>query len=562
MAISFVASAIGQSNSTTSFSITLPTTQAGDIIILEFAHRGTGDGTIAGTYNGPAFALKHSQLFATSLYSGKTYWSRATGDHSGQTVTGSSLTNSCAAIVTVYRGALASGDPLADATIVGEQNASGDETQAQITTMTDGAWVVLMVVNSPDYAVSTQACTSPGALTEQAERLSTGGTDSSVSHASAEKTSAGATGAFTWAQTNAVSGSWAYAIKPGVVPVELTNVGAIASAVAFGTHLLGVTLLTTGIISATVFGTAAVVPYNPPVELTTVGNIGTGEAYGTQGLSLTTAPVGITSSGAYGTQGLSLALADAGAIVTGEIFGTASISGAPVELTGVGDIATAEAHGTQVLAVDISSSGIISGETHGAQNLALLIVPVGVVSVETIGQPAASVIMVPLGIASAEDIGWPIVQGEGGPIELTSVGGVPSAEAFGQPSLGVFLGPTGIVSDETIGSPGVIADLTATGIGSAEATGLPILNLEIAASGLQSAEVFGTADVFPVTDYELVVIGIESAELFGVPRIRPYVKFISKDTAQRFMIRSPIPTKALLGFSTRPAIPRRGLKFH
>ena len=78
-----------------------------------------------------------------------------------------------------------------------------------------GAWVVLVVVNSPDLAVTPQTCTSPGALTARAERLSTGGTDTSIAHASAEKATAGATGAFTWAQTNAASGSWAYAIRPG-----------------------------------------------------------------------------------------------------------------------------------------------------------------------------------------------------------------------------------------------------------------------------------------------------------------------------------------------------------
>jgi hypothetical protein len=214
MAISFITNALGGTTTTTSFSITLPATQSGDIIILEFCHRGTGDGTIGGTYSGPAFTLKHSQLFATSTFSGKTYYSRATGNHTGQTVTGSGLTNSCAAIVTIYRGAIASGDPLADATVVGEQNASGNETQAEITTATAAAWVVLVVVNSPDLAIATQACTSPGTLTERAERLSTGGTDSSIAHASAEKASAGATGAFTWTQTDAASGSWAYAITP------------------------------------------------------------------------------------------------------------------------------------------------------------------------------------------------------------------------------------------------------------------------------------------------------------------------------------------------------------
>jgi hypothetical protein len=220
MALSFVTNALGGTTTTTSLSITLPTTQADDIIILEFTHRGTGNGTIGGTYTGPALALKHSQLFATSTFSGKTYWSRATGNHAGETVTVTGLTNSCAGVVTVYRGALTSGDPLSDATIVGEQNASGDETQAAITTTTNAAWVVLVVANSPDVAVTSQTAGGNPALAARAEVLSTGGTDSSISHASAEKATAGATGSFTWAQTNGASGSWAYAITPQGVSVS------------------------------------------------------------------------------------------------------------------------------------------------------------------------------------------------------------------------------------------------------------------------------------------------------------------------------------------------------
>jgi hypothetical protein len=241
--VSHISNALGGSATTTSFSITLPTTQAGDIIILEFTHRGTGDGTIGGTYSGPAFTQKHSQLYATSTFSGKTLWSRCTGNHAGETVTGASLTNSCAAFINVYRGAKASGDPLAAATIVGEQNASGNETQAQITTTVAGAYVVLVVANSPDVAVTSPACTTPGALTTRAERLSTGGTDTSIIHASAERASAGATGAFTWAQTDGASGSWAYAIEPEPAPTRqplMYTAAPLGAAAAVAAALLGI----------------------------------------------------------------------------------------------------------------------------------------------------------------------------------------------------------------------------------------------------------------------------------------------------------------------------------
>jgi len=302
LAISFISNALGGTTTTTSFSIALPTTQANDVLILEFCHRGTGNGTIGGTSvttGGLTWTLKHSQLFATSAFSGKTYWTRATGNHATQTVTGSSLTNSCAAIVTVYRGCVSTGDPLADATIVGEQNASGNETQAQITTATDGAEVCLVVVNSPDLGVSSGACTSPGTLLERAERLSTGGTDSSVSHWSNAKATAGGTGAFTWAQTNAASGSWAYALVPVGTQTFQQTVAAIAvgqaslsrastfkrtlAMVAVGTAALSTVKVFKQTVAAIASGLAGL--STKLVFKTTVAAIGTGTAGMTRSLT-------------------------------------------------------------------------------------------------------------------------------------------------------------------------------------------------------------------------------------------------------------------------------------
>ena len=92
MAITFIANALGRhSTTTTTFSITLPATAAGDILILEYTHRGTADATLGGTHHtgGLAWTEKHDQLYATSTFSGKTLWTRCTGNHSGQTITGS-----------------------------------------------------------------------------------------------------------------------------------------------------------------------------------------------------------------------------------------------------------------------------------------------------------------------------------------------------------------------------------------------------------------------------------------------------------------------------------------
>jgi hypothetical protein len=223
VAITFVNNALGGTTTTTSFSITLPATQAGDIILLEFAHRGTADGTIGGTYSGGAFTKKRNELFGGSTRSVQLWWSRATGDHTGQTVTGSGLSNSCAAVVTIYRGCIASGDPIED--IDGENNAAGNENSPAIDPVTNGAWIVLTVGNQDDLAVTSQSCTSPGALTARAEVLSTGGSDSAVAHASAELATATNTGTFTWSQTDGGSGSFAYALKPAGGATTYTGSG-------------------------------------------------------------------------------------------------------------------------------------------------------------------------------------------------------------------------------------------------------------------------------------------------------------------------------------------------
>src|SRR3990167_5074823 len=331
MATTFIANALGATNSTTSFSITLPTTAAGDILICEFAHRGTGNGTIGGTSvttGGLTWTLKHSQLFASSAFSGKTYWTRATGNHSGQTVTGSGLTDSCAAILTQYRGALASGDPLADATVVGEQNASGNETQAQITTTTAAAWVVLVVVNSPDLAVATQACTSPGTLTERAERLSTGGTDSSIAHASAEKAAAGGTGALTWTQTNAASGSWAYAIQPAAAD----NISVTPSTAAL--------VLATFAAIVTVTANQFVAPTTAALSLSTFAPMVTATDHKT--VTPSTAALSLTTFAPTASIGGSVAVTPTAATLTTATFApTVTASDHKTVTPGVGALSTA-----------------------------------------------------------------------------------------------------------------------------------------------------------------------------------------------------------------------------
>lgn len=222
MAITFIApAALSGTTDSTTLNITLPTVVAGDMMLLEYVHRGATAGTIGGA-GGTGWTNKLSRDFATATFSAHLYWKRSDGSESGAALTVTGLTNSCAGCVTVYRGVKSTGDPFEAATA--EDNASADESHAAITTVTPGAWVGLGVGNSPDVAVTSPSTTSPGALTQRAERLNTTGTDTSYCSNSAEKATTGSTGALTWAiSPNGPSASFAWALTPELlaVPVEV-----------------------------------------------------------------------------------------------------------------------------------------------------------------------------------------------------------------------------------------------------------------------------------------------------------------------------------------------------
>lgn len=342
MAVEFVASALAGGNPTTGFSITSPgaSIQLGDLMIVEFTHRGTGDGSISdNSGDGVAWQRKGEVLFASNAFSVQQYYKRATAAFVGtsRTISGSGLTNSCAPVLTVYRGAVASGDPFEAWSA--ESNASGNESHGEITTLTDGAFVCLVVGNSPDLAISGQACTSPGALTERAEKLSTGGTDASIAHASAGKASAGATGALTWTQTNAASGSLAYAIAPAVA---VTDDLGDADGISTGAPTAG----TPGIGQAHVLAGTALAAGAPALGAPDLAEDESGDALAADSLSSGAPSLGTPSPGqqhALGAGGLVAGTVTLGAPAVAQIHalsGAAVTTGAPV----TGSPAMAQTH--------------------------------------------------------------------------------------------------------------------------------------------------------------------------------------------------------------------------
>lgn len=210
MACAHRASTAGGGNPTTSVAIVIPaSTQANDICILSVTNR---DATTAPTVTDNEGAGAWARVDATA--DGLTvWWKRASASTAGKTVTAASLTGSCAANVTVWSGASLAASPFLDVTH--EPNVSGNETHAGFTTTRDGAAVFLVVANrTNDIAIASQAATSPAAITECGEHLSTGGLDCSNTIAGEVKTTAGATGNFTWAQTDAVTVSCTFWLLP------------------------------------------------------------------------------------------------------------------------------------------------------------------------------------------------------------------------------------------------------------------------------------------------------------------------------------------------------------
>lgn len=248
-------------------------------------------------------------------------------------------------------------------------------------------------------------------------------------------------------------------IKPAAGgSTQTISPGGIASAEAFGTPQLNLSILAAAIASLEAFGAAVVQPG-----------------------AVTVAPSGIASLEAFGNPTLAtLFTIIANAIASAEAFGDPAL--ALSYTIAPNGIASAEVFGDPVLSIGaliIEAAGIASAEAFGAHVLA----------------PGA-VLILPNGIPSAEIVGDALISA--GSLVL-SANGIGSAEAFGTPAFapgGVNILPAGVASGEAFGAHALSATLTviAQGIVSGEAFGQPTLNmllLILMPAGIPSAEAFG-----------------------------------------------------------------------
>ena len=298
-------------------------------------------------------------------------------------------------------------------------------------------------------------------------------------------------------------------------PPSLTNVGNIASAAAFGSPSLAVSLSLSGLAGAEAFGIPVV---SQPINLTNAGNIGTAAAFGTVVASPSVVPLGVATGAGFGAPSLAGQVVLAG-IASGQALGTPTAS---VVLSASG-IASAGAIGAPALVVVVSSTGIATGAAIGQPSLAGAVNPSGVGATDAYGSPALLVTVACVAIGSAEIFGQPTVAGEGGAVDLSAVGGIASAAAFGSGALAALLQGNGIASVGAFGTPSTTAILAAVGIETSIAFGQVSLRPLVTLAGIASGELFGspyTIAVSPGTalaEILFIVEGSMTAELVVSP---------------------------------------------
>lgn len=215
------ATAQGSATATTTATVTLPTTAANDILIARAINGGANVAmTLAGTYNGGAWTSIDSGGWTSGW--GGVWWSRCTGNHSGQTVVSSTATDSTSLQVVRYSGCITTGSPL-DANIAAATVAAGaDATLAAFTTTVAETLVVLSFEIDDNQAVSAPLKNAV-AMNNVASASSSGGADSLAGSADLAQAVAGTTGTFAItvaAGTNQGKRMTGFALKPPAVEIR------------------------------------------------------------------------------------------------------------------------------------------------------------------------------------------------------------------------------------------------------------------------------------------------------------------------------------------------------
>lgn len=229
------AATMNDANPTTTTTWTIPSAVvATDVLTLEVSQRNAaGLPTVTDDDTGGNTWTHRTDLCSADDSTHHFYFKLATSGTASKTVTLSGTAGVTCGVLNAYSGA-DQFNPIYTGSV--EENVSANETHAGFTPPNPDSMVCLAVLNiNTTSAVTSPSTTNPGALTIRAEDASTGGGfNTATMHASAlQSGAAGATGNFTWAQTDAASRSIVYAISPAQI-ISLVSAGTWATLTADG----------------------------------------------------------------------------------------------------------------------------------------------------------------------------------------------------------------------------------------------------------------------------------------------------------------------------------------
>lgn len=209
-------------NPSTGFSVTIPSAVvAGDVGFITVTSRDNLNPLLGPTISdndtgGNAWAVLLQSLDGKAT----TWWKRATSGTASKSVTIASAVGSCSGVMKWFSGVDAGATPYTNA--VEESNASGDESHAGFTPGTGSMCCAAVFNYNNDNSVTNLSFATIG-LTTATEKTSNAGNDCANIFGHAPLSSA-STGTLTWSQTDGVTYSHVWAIKP-LVTYSITASG-------------------------------------------------------------------------------------------------------------------------------------------------------------------------------------------------------------------------------------------------------------------------------------------------------------------------------------------------
>ncbi len=244
MAVEFRTYAVqGSTNRTTSATITIPTVSAGEDLYVLAVSRDHTSGTAKYTCtDNDTGGNTWTEKAISSDRKTTLFWKKATSGTSAKTITIATTVGSVASGLCVISGA-ASGDPTTN--IVLEENASGNEAHASFTPDNNNSLVLLGITqDTNDLAVTSVSGATMGALTQGWQLLNTGGNDCAATVWS-KVLASGATGQFTWSQTDGTSDSISWAVKEATTTTTTSTTSTSTSTTTTTTTAAPTTTTTT-----------------------------------------------------------------------------------------------------------------------------------------------------------------------------------------------------------------------------------------------------------------------------------------------------------------------------